>query len=90
MPLQTEGRDSEETAGESCGGHHAQGKLSDQLTGERHYDIEAGNPLGSVAIDGTNPLAAGGSAPAAAPATQPAGGMAGRLAKVKQLLWRKT
>ena len=88
---QTEGRDSEDGAGESCGGKCADSKppltLSFQPPDGKQHDIEAGNPL---SVDGVNPMVSDSSAPVGDAAEQPAGGMAGRLARLKQMLWRKT
>ena len=92
LVLQTEGRNSEEAAGEpSCGGRcilsdQPSGQLDDGL--EKQHDIEAANPLNSVAIDAANPLSSD-IAPAAGTEQPPATGVSGRLAKLKQMLWRR-
>ena len=89
---QTEGRDSEEGASESCSHRCADGKpavlFPYQPEGPQR-DIEVGNPLSDVAIDVANPMTAESSAPVTDAEEQPVGGMAGRLAKLKQLLSRK-
>ena len=102
IATQTEGRDCEEGAGEpTCAGRCSNDSSSradkacssfdqpsDLLPNDGNEEIEVANPLSSVAIDVANPLSSDG-APAAA-AEQPAGGVSGRLARLKQLLWRKS
>jgi len=88
---QTEDRDSEDGAGESCGGKCADGKHALQLSfqppeGTQH-DIEAGNPL---SVEGVNPMVSDSSVPVGNAAEQPASRMAGRLARFKQMLWRNS
>ena len=61
-------------------------QLSFQPPDGQQRDVEAGNPL-SVDVD--NPMVSDSSAPVTDAADQPVGGLAGRLARIKQMLWRK-